>query len=500
MTFQKGKTILWVIIALLVASPFAIPQEKKTIEEFWTIGEERAYSFTINQVDVGYQWNKLLAKTTYEGQPAYHFEHRLSLDFSPIGGELKVESQAKLLVTPEGLPLYYWAEGEARGVKQSVEMEFTPEGIKGVTTRNEHKSAFVGKFSPGSYFLENNIIGQLNIILGMECPSPEETVETRFFSLNAFREIDYKLTGLPEETITFREEGVPCSVVQDSLGEKLWLSPEGKLLRLEMPAQKLIIRLVEEKPTPAPVGTAPARSPLVIFFRQVELGGIFLLMGVPWMLLLGREGLRRWYFWVILLVVTCGMLPLTLQVQPFLQAKYSQAIARPLMDRGLTIYIATVGTFALSGMVQEFLKWLPIYAYRLIARGKATYHKIIAVGLAAGVGFGWWEAWWLFKDGYGVIPFSFWAYFERFFAIMFHSASAVLLAHGVATRRSGRFYALAALLHGLGNYTILLTRQNLISMVELEIVLAIYDGVILTATLWLISRYKRLQAAAPAPA
>jgi len=494
MIYKRRRTILWVVIALILAPSLAIPQQGKSIEKFWTIGEERAYSFAINQVEVGYQWNKLVEKTTYQEQPAYHFEHRLSLDFGPIGGELKAESQAKLLVSPEGLPLYYRAEAEVRGEKQAVEMEFTPEGVKATIERKGQKSSLTGKLSPGSYFLENNIIGQLNIILGMKFPPPGETVETKFFSLNAFREIDYNLKGLPQETLTTPEGEEKCSVVEDSLGEKVWLSKEGKLMQLEMPAQKLLIKLVKEKPTPPPAATAPRRFSLTTFFRRVELGSIFLLMGLPWMLLLGRDGLRRWYFWLVLLVVTCGMLPLTLKVQPFLQAKYSQGIARPLMDRGVTIYVATVGTFALTGMVQEFLKWLPIFAYRLIARGKATYNKIIAVGLAAGVGFGWWEAWWLFKQGFGIIPFSFWAYFERFFAIMFHSILAVLLAHGVATRRSGRFYALAALLHGLGNYTILLTRQNLISTVELEVLIAIYDGLILTATLWLINRYKKLKA------
>ncbi|TKJ30303.1 hypothetical protein CEE39_08355 [bacterium (candidate division B38) B3_B38] len=500
MIFKGRKTILWAAIVFLLVPSLAAYQERTTIEEFWSIGEERAYSFAINQVEIGYQWNKLVEKTLYQGQPAYHFEHRLSLDFGPIGGELRVESRAELLVTPQGLPLYYRAEGEARGVKQSVEMEFTAEGVKATTERNGQKSPLTGKLSPGSYFLENNIMGQFNILLGMERPSPGETAETRFFSLNAFREIDYQLKGLPEETLVIQGREQRCSVLEDSLGSKLWLSKEGKLLRLEMPAQKLVIRLVEEEPTPLPAGAARPGSALATLFRMVELGGIFLLMGLPWLLLLGRDGLRRWYFWLILLVVTCGMLPLTLKVQPFLQAKYSQVVARPLMDRGLTIYIAMVGTFALSGIVQEFLKWLPIYAYRLIARGKANYRKIIAVGLAAGLGFGWWEAWWLFKSGFGIIPFTFWAYFERFFAIMFHSASAVLLAHGVATRRSGRFYALAAFLHGLGNYTILLTLQNLISTTQLEVLIAIYDGLILTATLWLIYRYKKLKAIKPAPA
>ena len=499
MIFRGRKTILWAAIALLLVPSLAAPQERTTIEEFWTIGEERAYSFFMNQVEIGYQWNKLVEKTTYQGQTAYHFEHRLSLDFGSIGGELTVESRAELLVTPQGLPLYYRAEGEARGVRQSVEMEFSAEGVKATTERDGQKSPLTGKLTPGSYFLENNIMGQLNIILGMERPSPGEAAETRFFSLNAFREIDYQLKGLPQETITTPWGEESCVVMEDSLGSKLWLSQEGKLLRLEMPAQKLVIKMVEEEPTPPPVGTAPRRLPFSTFIRWIELGGIFLLMGLPWILLLGRDGLRRWYFWFILLVVTCGMLPLTLKVQPFLQAKYSQGIARPLMDRGLTIYIAMVGTFALSGIVQEFLKWLPIYAYRLIARTKANYRKIIAVGLAAGLGFGWWEAWWLFKSGFGIIPFTFWAYFERFFAIMFHSASAVLLAHGVATRRSGRFYALAAFLHGLGNYTILLTRQSLISATQLEVLIAIYDGLILTATLWLINRHKNLHTAKPDP-
>ncbi len=500
MIFRGRKTILWVLGTLLLVSSLAAPQERTTIEEFWSIGEERAHSFAINQVEIGSQWNKLVEKTTYQGQPAYRFEHRLSLDFSPIGGELRVESSAELLVTPQGFPLYYRAEGEAREVRQSVEMEFTPEGVKATTERDGQKSPLTGKLTPGSYFLENNIMGQLNIILGMERPSPGETAETRFFSLNAFQEIDYQLTGLPQETITTPWGEESCLVMEDSLGSKLWLSQDGKLVRLETPAQKLVIKLVEEEPKPPPARIARPGLSLTTFIRWIELGAIFLLMGLPWLLLLGRDGLRRWYFWFILLVVTCGMLPLTLEVQPFLQAKYSQGIAHPLMDRGLTIYIAMVGTFALSGIVQEFLKWLPIYAYRLIARTKANYRKIIAVGLAAGLGFGWWEAWWLFKSGFGIIPFSFWAYFERFFAIMFHSASAVILAHGVATHRSGRFYALAAFLHGLGNYTILLTRQNLISTTQLEILIAIYDGLILTAILWLINRHKKLHTAKPGTA
>ncbi|MDH5715334.1 MAG: hypothetical protein OEZ30_07210, partial [Candidatus Aminicenantes bacterium] len=67
MIFKGRKTILWAAIVLLVVSSLAAPQERATIEEFWSIGEERAYSFAINQVEIGYQWNKLVEKTTYQG-------------------------------------------------------------------------------------------------------------------------------------------------------------------------------------------------------------------------------------------------------------------------------------------------------------------------------------------------------------------------------------------------------------------------------------------------
>jgi hypothetical protein len=77
-----------------------------------------------------------------------------------------------------------------------------------------------------------------------------------------------------------------------------------------------------------------------------------------------------------------------------------------------------------------------------------------------------------------------WGIFERAFAILFHGATAGILALGVYKKASLRYYLLAALLHSLGNYSIILFHQNYISPTTLEFCVALLDICIVAFVLW----------------
>ena len=108
----------------------------------------------------------------------------------------------------------------------------------------------------------------------------------------------------------------------------------------------------------------------------------------------------------------------------------------------------------------------------------------MALGAGVGVGFGLMEAGMLTDQALALGIISPWGVFERAFAILFHGATAGILALGVYRRASLRFYLLAVLLHSLSNYSIILLHQNYISPTTLELCVALLDICILAFVLW----------------
>jgi len=227
--------------------------------------------------------------------------------------------------------------------------------------------------------------------------------------------------------------------------------------------------------------------------------GIALLLGVFWYMLY-RPPLRRYGFlWVVMAVSAILTLLAVVVVQIPLQSLTGTAIAGAFNQSTVTtwIYVLGIPQIALSGLVQEGAKLLPnVYIWQKSDHSLAPKVGLI-IGAAAGVGFGVFEAMWALNQAYA----GGWAIasiqgggfqsltplWERFFVIAGHTAFGALAGYGLATDRGWQFYLIAAGLHSLMNYTVVLLQAQLVSMVTVEILVA---AVAVAATAWaLVLRY-----------
>ncbi len=135
-----------------------------------------------------------------------------------------------------------------------------------------------------------------------------------------------------------------------------------------------------------------------------------------------------------------------------------------------------------SGLVQEVLKTIGIALVRVPAGWEINWRSL---GLGVGLGFGVWEAWQLvaWPLGLGRL-WSPIAVLERFSAIGLHIGLAALIAYGFASGRVFRFTVVAAVIHAVSNFSVLLYQQWLLGLWETEI----YIFVVGIVTLFLARR------------
>jgi hypothetical protein len=268
-----------------------------------------------------------------------------------------------------------------------------------------------------------------------------------------------------------------------------WVSEAGKLLLLELPAEKIRIQL---KPGVTIIGDGAARisgNPFWNFVagvpRRVSLCLLYLCSATLWVSVLGIGSAKDKRFWITVLVgaVTCEA---AFWVLSPIQSWYNMYVTRPVANAGVNIFAVSTGSLSIAGLLQETLKLgaLSVVALVLFLRRRETLP--VPFGTALGAGFGVWEAGKLTVAPFvtGILPPI--AVFERFFGVMFHAAVGTLIAYGIAKRRPLRFYALCAFLHAGGNYTLLLYRQQLVDMWPLEIIYALADTMILVGTVLLL--------------
>jgi RsiW-degrading membrane proteinase PrsW (M82 family) len=159
------------------------------------------------------------------------------------------------------------------------------------------------------------------------------------------------------------------------------------------------------------------------------------------------------------------------------------------------ILLAGIPQILLSGLVQEGSKLVPMVVWWR-PTGKTIDPKLgLAIGAVAGAGFGIFEAQWahntIFASGWtwaAVQTGGFWAlagFWERFFTVAAHIAFSALAGYGLARGWGWQFYLVAAALHGLLNYSVVLLQAGLFTTVHVEIYAAVVAVLVTAWAVWL---------------
>ena len=163
------------------------------------------------------------------------------------------------------------------------------------------------------------------------------------------------------------------------------------------------------------------------------------------------------------------------------------------------LLVASIPSILLSGIVQEGSKLVPVVMGWLRNNRNMNARTGLIIGAISGAGFGVFEAIWVLNTTFAagwtwamvesqglvaLLPFV-----ERFFAIAFHIGSCALAGYGLAKGWGWQFYLVAAFLHGLVNYSVVLFQTNVLTAIQMDIWITIIALVLTIVVLWL--RWKR---------
>jgi len=237
----------------------------------------------------------------------------------------------------------------------------------------------------------------------------------------------------------------------------------------------------------------------VSFFQNPNAWGIGLAIafGAIWLACYWPPFFKRPELWAILVSSAILALAAAAFIQIPLQILVGQALGHFWSGEVLLSWILLAGIpqILLSGLVQEGAKLVPVVIYWWRS-GKYIDPKIgLAIGAVAGAGFGIFEAQWahnaIFASGWtweavqtgGLMALT--GFWERFFAVAFHTAASALAGYGLAKGWGWQFYLIASCLHGLLNYGAVLLRSGLFTVVQLEIHAAVVAALVTACALWL---------------
>jgi RsiW-degrading membrane proteinase PrsW (M82 family) len=227
--------------------------------------------------------------------------------------------------------------------------------------------------------------------------------------------------------------------------------------------------------------------------------GICIVFGVIWLIGYRPPIFKKPWVWV-LVAANSAMLTWTAIcfLQSSLQSWTNQALVYFLgMDTYMEwILVASIPSILLSGLVQESAKLVPVVSRWLHNNRKMNARTGLIMGAIAGAGFGVFEAVWVlntyvFAPGWNwgmvasqglvaLLPFV-----ERFFAIALHIGCSALAGYGLAKGWGRQFYLIAAFVHGLTNYSVILFQMHILTPVQMEIWIAVISTVLTAVVLWL---------------
>jgi len=225
--------------------------------------------------------------------------------------------------------------------------------------------------------------------------------------------------------------------------------------------------------------------------------GLAIAFGAVWLACYRPPLFKKPWLWAVLAVSAFLTLAAVCFIQTPLQVWAGQALSHFWSQEVLMrwILLAGIPSILLTGLVQEGSKLVPVVVYWRRSDRNIDPKLGLAIGAVAGAGFGIFEAQWahnlIFASGWtwaAVQAGGFWAlagFWERFFTVAAHTAFSALAGYGLARGWGWQFYLIASVLHGLLNYSVVLLQAGLLTVVHVEIYVAVLAVLVTAWALWL---------------
>ncbi|MFC2034360.1 PrsW family glutamic-type intramembrane protease [Chloroflexota bacterium] len=235
-----------------------------------------------------------------------------------------------------------------------------------------------------------------------------------------------------------------------------------------------------------------------ILWHQVLIGiGLGMLFGAIWFTSYWTPILLKPWAWAIMTGSAILAWTAAASIQIPLQIWAGQILGHFWNQEILTawVLIAGIPQILLSGLVQEGAKLVPVVIFWWRNDWDITPKLGLIIGATAGLGFGVFEAVWvhntILTSGWsweivqsnGLIALA--GFWERFFVIALHIAFSALAGYGLAKGWGWQFYLLASFSHGFLNYSAVLLRTGIFTVIGMEIFVAVLAVLFTSLVLWL---------------
>jgi len=224
--------------------------------------------------------------------------------------------------------------------------------------------------------------------------------------------------------------------------------------------------------------------------------GVALALGAIWLGAFAPPVHKRPWLWAVLAGGAILFGPTIAFIQAPLQFGANKALLHFWDQATLQQHLLFAGIPALlfTGLVQEGLKLVPPLVY-MRRQAPISNRDALILGAVAGAGFGIFEAAWVFNTVFAsgftwaTVQLQGWQallpFWERFSTVGFHTGATALAIYGWNKGKGWQFYLLVAFLHIILNYSVLLLTAQALTMVQVEIYVAILVAAILATALWL---------------
>jgi len=223
---------------------------------------------------------------------------------------------------------------------------------------------------------------------------------------------------------------------------------------------------------------------------SIALGLVF---GAVWLFFYLPPLFRKHWFWAVAAVSAILTWTAIAFVQIPLQNWYVDGLTHFWSQTDLTNWYLLVAfpLVLISGIVQEATKLAPVLFCWWRSKKSFTPRFGLMLGAVSGAGFGVFEAIWvhnqMFAQGisWSVVDNYALGLWERVFTVAFHIAASALTGYGIAKKKGWLFYVIAAFLHGIINYSVILIEDNKITAVQSELYLTFIAVAVTAFALWL---------------
>ncbi len=224
------------------------------------------------------------------------------------------------------------------------------------------------------------------------------------------------------------------------------------------------------------------------WFAHPSATGIALaiVFGIIWLFAYLPPLFKRYVLWLVLVVSAFFTLTAVAFVQIPLQIFVGKILSAFFSNETIThwLLLAAIPQILLSGLVQEGAKLAPVALYWWLKGKEVEPGMGLALGVAAGVGFGVFEAQWVHNTIFASGVLNWVSFAERFFAIAFHIAASALAGYGLARGWGWQFYLLASSLQALFKYGVIMAQAG-VPIAAVEAFLAVFAVLVTLGALWL---------------